>query len=237
MNKPRNKSLTRGAGAALLGLSALAVSNVAEAECNDNDYTGQICLMATSYCPEGTLEADGTMLQIVNYPALYSLLGTSFGGNGSTYFALPDLRGRVPVGIGQGPGLNNVTLGQTRGQESVIQVIPQMPAHTHTATFTANASDPVHVEVAAQEAITGKVTEKNMLAEPNTGAAPADSVNLFSGTSPATVPLAGVSGGTNTGGTVAVASTGDGQPISVVNPQLGLRYCIVTNGQYPARPE
>jgi len=223
-------------GAFMLGFAALAVSSAAEASCSLESYTGTVCMTAASYCPSGTLEANGQLLQIENYMALYSLLGAAYGGDGVRSFRLPDLRGRVPVGVGQGPGLSNVAQGQQRGAESVYQTVDQMPPHSHEASFTANPSDPVKVEVAAQDATAHKVTEKNMLSEPNTGLRPGDGVNLFSGPASRTVALAGVSGGTNTGGSVSVSTTGGGQSINVVNPQLGLRYCIVTNGVFPSRP-
>ncbi len=220
-----------------LGLAMLGFSGAANASCTMESYTGTVCMTAASYCPRGTMEADGQTLPIREYMTLYSLLGTAYGGDGIQTFRLPDLRGRTPVGVGQGPGLSNITLGEQRGAESVFQTVGQMPPHTHEAFFTANPSDPAKVEVAAQDATAHKVTEKNMLAEPNTGLKPGSDVNLFSGPASATVPLAGVSGGTNTGGTVRVSSTGSGKPVNVVSPQLGLRYCIVSGGVYPVHPE
>ncbi|MFC4348960.1 phage tail protein [Kordiimonas lipolytica] len=220
-----------------LGIASLALSSAAGASCNMESYTGSVCLTAASYCPRGTLEADGQILPIKENMTLYSLLGNTYGGDGVRTFRLPDLRGRTPVGVGQAPGLTNITLGEQRGAESVYQTVDQMPPHTHQALFTPNPSEPVKVEVAAQDATAHKVTDKNMLAEPNTGLQPGDDVNLFSGPGNTTIPLAGVSGGTNTGGTVRVSSTGSGQSINVVSPQLGLRYCIVTGGIYPVRPD
>lgn len=94
-------------------------------------YIGDIKLTAITFAQDGWLECNGQMLSISSYTALYSLLGTTYGGNGTTTFALPDLRGRVPIHVGQGASLSNYTLGQTGGVESVALTTSQMPAHTH----------------------------------------------------------------------------------------------------------
>lgn len=78
---------------------------------------GEVKLFAGTYAPQGYALAQGQKLSIGQYSALYSILGTTYGGNGSSDFALPDLRGRVPIGAGMGPGLNNVNLGQRSGSE------------------------------------------------------------------------------------------------------------------------
>ena len=114
--------------------------NVTHACCSE-PYIGSICFTAASYCPAGYLPADGRLLNISQYSALYALLGTTYGGNGTTTFALPDLRGRVPVGAGLGAGLGqNVTQGQKRGSESVFLTTAQTPLASHNhATTVANA--------------------------------------------------------------------------------------------------
>ncbi len=104
-----------------LGLAALAFSGAAEASCTTESYIGTVCMTAASYCPRGTLEADGQQLAIKEYMSLYSLLGNTYGGDSIQTFRLPDLRGRTPVGVGQGPGLSNITLGEQRGEERVFQ--------------------------------------------------------------------------------------------------------------------
>ena len=79
-------------------------------------YVGQVILVGMNYCPAGTLEANGQLLNVSDYQVLYSLYGTTYGGDGRTTFALPDLRGRAPVGNGQGVGLEPVTTGQQYGE-------------------------------------------------------------------------------------------------------------------------
>lgn len=99
-----------------------------------NPYTGQICLFPYRFCPRGFALADGQMLPITGNEALFSLIGTQFGGNGRTQFALPDMRGRTPVGAGPspGPGLSPVPLGTKRGEESTRITEDQLPAHVHS---------------------------------------------------------------------------------------------------------
>ena len=94
-------------------------------------FLAEIKLFAGNFAPRGWAFCNGQILSIAQNTALFSLLGTTYGGNGQTTFALPDLRGRVPVHPGQGPGLSNVTLGQAAGSENVTLQQTQMPAHGH----------------------------------------------------------------------------------------------------------
>jgi microcystin-dependent protein len=99
-------------------------------------FIAEITLFGGNFAPRGYALCAGQVLAISQNTALFSILGTTYGGNGQTTFALPDLRGRVPVGQGQGPGLSNVDLGQQAGAETVTLTSGQMPAHTHTAAAT-----------------------------------------------------------------------------------------------------
>jgi len=128
--------------------------------CSDSPYIGSICVVAyTRGCPSGFVQADGRTLQISSYQALYSLYGTIFGGNGTTTFGVPDLRGREPVGVGPAtqaaPGNKSATsavmLGQYRGQESVTLTANNVPAHNHTAMFSATTGS-VLIAIPAQTA-------------------------------------------------------------------------------------
>ena len=94
-------------------------------------FLGQIIMFAGSFPPRGWAFCDGTLLPISNNQALFSLLGTTYGGDGRTTFALPDLRGRVPIGFGQGSGLSNYNQGINGGQETVVLTANQIPSHTH----------------------------------------------------------------------------------------------------------
>ena len=94
-------------------------------------YIATIRLFAGNFAPRGWFFCHGQVLQIAQYSALFSLLGTTYGGDGMTTFALPDLRGRVPVGAGMGPGLTARTPGQAFGAETVTLLSSQLPAHAH----------------------------------------------------------------------------------------------------------
>ncbi|MCA9167759.1 MAG: tail fiber protein [Planctomycetales bacterium] len=96
-----------------------------------NDYLGSVELFAGNFAPRGYALAQGQLLTINSNQSLYSILGTTYGGDGRTTFALPDLRGRVPIGAGQGPGLSNYRLGEKSGAESVTLTVANLPAHTH----------------------------------------------------------------------------------------------------------
>ena len=115
--KIRTKVTQIAAGAALAS-SALIASSPAQATCTDEPYIGSVCITAASYCPRGYLEADGQLLSISSNTTLFAVIGTTYGGDGRTSFGVPDLRGRTPVGQGQGPGLGPVYLGSMRGMES-----------------------------------------------------------------------------------------------------------------------
>src|SRR5699024_1893910 len=96
-----------------------------------NPFLGQIILVSFNFAPQGWAMCDGKLLPIAQYSTLFSLLGTMYGGDGQTTFALPDLRGRCAVGVGQGVGLSNYTQGERAGQEQVMLIQTEMPKHTH----------------------------------------------------------------------------------------------------------
>jgi microcystin-dependent protein len=96
-------------------------------------FIGQVMLFAGNFAPRGWAFCNGQILSIAQNTALFSILGTTYGGNGQTTFALPDLRGRVAIGPGQGPGLSNRLLGEASGEETVTLNMEQMPRHAHMA--------------------------------------------------------------------------------------------------------
>jgi microcystin-dependent protein len=120
----------------LLGLLSLPVHSAFA----QDPFIGEIRLFGYTYCPRGWIEADGQLLPISQNEALFSLYGTTYGGDGRTNFALPDLRGRAPIHVGQGPGLSSYPLGQSGGAETVTLSVEQMPAHEHTFTELTNAN-------------------------------------------------------------------------------------------------
>lgn len=96
-------------------------------------YIGEIRIFAGNYAPRGWAFCAGQLLSIAQNTALFSLLGTTYGGNGTTNFALPDLRGRVPMHFGQGPGLTPRVEGEQAGEESVTLLTSQIASHSHAA--------------------------------------------------------------------------------------------------------
>ncbi len=168
-------------------------------------FLGQIILVGFNFAPRGYAFCQGQILSIAQNTALFSLLGTTYGGNGTTTFALPDLRGRVPNGQGQGPGLSNYTLGEVGGAETVTLVSTQMPAHTHLLNC--------YTEDGNQGNANG-----NVLA--STGAAPPPYSNVAPNSLMAPA---------------SIAAAGGSQPHENRSPYLTLNYCIALQGIFPSR--
>src|SRR5262252_4819881 len=107
-------------------------------------FLGMIALFGFNFAPRGWAFCNGQLLSIAQNTALFALLGTNFGGNGTSTFGLPDLRGRVPVGFGQGQGLSDITIGEVSGVENLTLLLSNMPSHTHTITLS-NLTGVLHV--------------------------------------------------------------------------------------------
>jgi microcystin-dependent protein len=229
---------------AIMLTAALFIAPVSVFACGDGAYTGQVCVIAGSYCPQNTLPAEGQMLPISGNEALYSLLGITYGGDARTNFALPDLRGRAPVGQGQGTGLSQHNVGAKFGNETITQTLAQMPLHTHAAVFTPSGGGTSGAAATVSALSTpgaGTLSvpqDGSMLAASTSGGPSSANIYAPPGTTGSTVKLGGVSGGGGTtgGGTVAVGNTGSSQSMTIVPPELAIRYCIVTDGLYPERP-
>ena len=174
---------------------------------------GSIMLFAGNFAPKGYALCQGQVMAISQNAALFSLLGTYYGGNGSSTFALPDLRGRAAVQQGQGAGLGSVVLGEMAGLQSVSITTNNMPAHTHAATVTVNC---VNDGRANNDIPAGQALDNG------------SGSNMFSGNTPDTPMAAGMA-------TAQVGTVGGSIPISVQSPFLGLNYCIATVGIFPSR--
>ncbi len=184
-----------------------------------------VCITAANFCPRGTIEAYGQILSIAQNSALFALLGTTYGGDGQTTFGLPDLRGRVPVGDGQGPGLSPVVLGQAWGTESVTLTNAQLPAHTHAVITDLQANTTAGTDAlpsAGKNALAGVAAQELT----GSGVVTASTWGAPAGVG-STTPVAGL--------TATVMPTGSNQPFAIQPPSLGLRYCIVRDGIYPLR--
>ena len=124
-------SLVVGAAALMASASTEAEVSTAEPTVSAEPVIGELMMFAGNFAPRGWALCDGQLLSIAQNTALFSLLGTTYGGDGRTTFGLPDLRGRVPVHPGRGPGLTPRQLGEKGGQETVTLTTVQMPNHNH----------------------------------------------------------------------------------------------------------
>jgi len=128
-------------------------------------YVGQLLLVGFNYAPQGWAFCDGSLLPISGNEVLYNLIGTTYGGNGQTTFGLPDLRGQVPIGMGQLPGGGNYVLGQQGGQENIPIFQNTYPTHTHLVYGTssvANSTNPTATILAGGRSIYASNTTPNV---------------------------------------------------------------------------
>jgi len=185
---------------------------------------GTIVAWAPNFAPRYWSLCQGQTLSISSNTALFSLLGTTYGGNGVSTFQLPNLSGRVPIGAGQGAGLPTVVLGEIGGSQSVTLNINQLPSHTHIGTITS-----VVIKASATEA-----TDLLPSSTANVLAGPFDPVglNAYAGFT-AAVPDTALN--TAFSGNVTNSPTGGNQPVSILPPYLGLNYIICTQGVFPSR--
>lgn len=180
-----------------------------------NPFIAQIIMFAGNFAPRGWAFCNGQILPIEQNQALFSLIGTTYGGDGRTTFSLPDLRGRTPKGIGDGAGLQVVTWGERGGNETTYITAGNMPAHSHDAsgfslTLSCNEDDGDNNEPSSRNiGISAAGTPYN------------------SATNDATFGGGTVSGNTGT--------QGNGQPLDVQNPFLGINYIIALQGVFPSR--
>lgn len=178
-----------------------------------DEFLGIVKLFAGSFAPKGWAFCDGSILQVNQNAALFSLLGTTYGGNGTTTFALPDLRGRVPMGAGNGLGLSPRVAGQVLGAENVTLTTQQMPAHTHNLAVS-SAPATTNTPVSGVAAV-ASYTDDNGNAYP---------VNTYGATANAPANPA------------AITVAGGSQPFGIVQPSLAMNYIICIAGIYPSRP-
>jgi microcystin-dependent protein len=174
---------------------------------------GAIYLFAGNFAPRGYALCQGQILPISQNAALFSILGTTYGGNGVQTFGLPDLRGRAAVGAGQGVNLNNVALGDAGGAQNVTLTSANMPPHNHLIACDTNPNDTTVLSPA------GSFTAAQ--GSPGQGGT---GVTNFS---------AGPANGTMAPTSVSMA--GNGAAFSIQSPYLGLSYIIATEGMFPSR--
>jgi len=169
-------------------------------------FLGEIRLVGFNFPPRGWAACNGQVMSIAQNTALFSLLGTTYGGNGQSTFALPDLRGRVPIHQGQGPGLAPYDIGQTGGEEAHTLTQSEMPLHNHAARAHAGAGN--------SNVANGNIWSKD------------------AGVSSATYSSAAQDGLMSAS---AIAPAGGSQPHNNLQPYLTLNFVIALNGIFPSR--
>lgn len=183
----------------------------------EQHFLGQVVAFGGNFAPRGWALCDGTLLSIAQYNALFSIIGTIYGGDGRTTFALPDLRGRAPIHPGTGPGLTPRRVGERGGSEGVTLNILELPSHNHSLQATAAVN-------VGQE---GKGVATSSTAASN-----------FVGNSADTYRDSG-GGGTLNAGTVDISgqatNSGGGQSHNNVQPFQVVNYIIALTGPYPSR--
>ena len=174
-------------------------------------FLGEIKMVGFNFAPRNFIDCDGSLLPISNNAALYSLLGTTYGGDGRTTFAVPDLRGRVPIHTGTGPGLSNRSLGERAGSETAMLNHEHLPAHDHPLT---GGFVPTTNEVGNQT-----IPDGHRPARANDGESNYSDVEPDGG-----IPLEG-----------HTEPVGGSQPHDNMPPFLTIRFVIATAGVFPPR--
>ena len=171
-----------------------------------NPFLGEIRIFPTNFAPVGWALCDGQLLVISQLPALFSLLGTQYGGNGTQTFALPNLQGNFAMSMGGGPGLTSRSMGDTGGETSVPLSVNEMPGHTHPVN-SAGASGTAAPTGAIFGSIGGRGKAGGYAAGPAAAAMKAS----------------------------AVSNVGGSQPHDNLPPYLVLNFCIALQGVFPSR--
>lgn len=181
-------------------------------------FIGEIRIFAGTFAPRGWAFCNGQFLPIAQNSALFSLLGTTYGGDGRTSFGLPDLRGRVTIHAGLGPGLTNYRLGQRGGSEKNTLSVTNLPAHNHTASLgSASVNMPAYSSEGDSTSPQENYPAKSGMGDPD-----------YNSTSDVSMGSASVSG------TVTVENTGGGLAINNMPPYCTINYIIALVGLYPS---
>lgn len=197
--------LSRTGCAVIAALSLLGAASTVSAQASD-PFLGQIMCAGFNFAPRGWAELNGQLLPISQNTALFALLGTQYGGNGQTTFALPDMRGRVLIHAGQGPGLTLRDQGEASGSEQVTLNNAQLPAHTHTVTPQGSPSDAT-------------------LQSPANGVPATKARTTLYAPGPGTVPMS----------PVLTSPAGSNAPVPVMQPYVTVRCFMALFGVFPSR--
>jgi microcystin-dependent protein len=181
-----------------------------------NPFVAEIRIFTGNFAPKGWAMCDGQLLPISQNTALFALLGTTYGGDGKSTFALPDLQGSAPIQQGQGAGLSLRDLGETGGGDSITLLTSEIPAHAHvmSATITQGTTSVASGQQLALASASGGGKQSS-----------ASTVNFYSTNTNSLQPM----------DPQALAIAGGGQPHNNMMPFLGLNYIIALQGVFPPR--
>jgi microcystin-dependent protein len=180
----------------------------------DEPYVGVIFAHAGTFAPVNWALCQGQVQQIANNEALFTLIGTTYGGDGQTTFSLPDLRGRMPVGQGQGTGLSNYVIGQAFGTEQVTLTTNQMPAHNHLWNVNNAAGNTVIPTTSTY--VSGTYSGSGSSSTP---------ANFYGTAATAGITLS----------SATIGTAGNSTPSSILQPILATNYIIALFGIFPSR--
>lgn len=183
-------------------------------------FIGQIIMFGGNFAPRAWAYCDGQLLSIAQNQALFSILGTTYGGDGRTTFALPDLRGRTPIHAGTGPGLTPRRLGQRSGSEVNVMSVTQMPNHTHLAAAEVHVSSDTASQASPEGGYPAIPSGRDSSGQAVQMAAYSTTVNAKAGSGMVSV---------------TVGNTGGQQPQNNMQPYLAVHYIIALQGTFPSR--
>ena len=184
-------------------------------------YIGQIILVAFDFAPAGWAKCDGSLLPIAENESLFFLIGTTYGGDGESTFAVPDLRGRLAVGMGTGPGLSTMFIGEASGFEDVTLTTNQLPSHLHALTGQPTASLACKNGPGNSRSPVGNVPAIEAAGSTMLFSSGTPDSNMSSAAIPAVIANSG--------------ATGSATPHTNMQPFLTLNYCISLFGEYPSQ--
>lgn len=191
-------------------------------------FIGQICMFGFNFAPRGWAFCDGSLLPINQNTALFSLLGTQYGGDGRTTFALPNLQGRIPMSQGSGSGLTPRTIGEIGGAESITLTTSEIPGHTHALTQPVQVAIQGEVkgslqtgtETSPENAVNAIPAGGRPTYSPGMGDVTMQTIQAQSQIQPADFPL---------------SQTGESQPHDNMPPYQVINFCIALEGIFPSR--
>jgi microcystin-dependent protein len=203
---------------ALVALVLMVGALWSPSQAQQEGFIGEIRMFGGNFAPRGWAMCEGQLLPIAQHQALFSVLGTTYGGDGRTTFALPDMRGRVTIHPGQGHGLTAHRLGQKGGQEQVTLTVNEMPSHTHTVKQTLQD---VTAGKKTNDTAAGSLPQETKINPTQKPFSPAAaSVQSAPGKKPAEI---------------SINATGGGQAHENMPPYVAINYIICLNGVYPSR--